>query len=164
MQLYQNEFSVTKKGQPKLPFYVGKLLLDDFQDLHGASLDTDAAGNALGGRCFRLQDHDLHGAGFHALAAGNALLLVDHVDTGLGVLGDGLMLASLHALAALNADHGLGSIALCSDLNAGQIGIEFLIKCLRASLNALQASHALGIFLNSQLFHNGGFSFLYILQ
>ena len=35
--------------------------------------------------------HNLHGAGFHALAALDAQLLVDHVNAGLGVLGDGLV-------------------------------------------------------------------------
>jgi hypothetical protein len=191
LQLLQNKFSVTKepvdhlhrlmnrqkciphkqriglfkkKGQPKLPFYVKILLFDDLQDLHGASLDADAAGDALGGRILRLQHHDLHGAGLDALAAADALLLVDHVDAGLGILGNSLMLTGLHALAALDADHGIGSIALSGDLDAGQIGVELLVECLGASLNALQAGHTFGIFLNSQLFHNGGFSFLSILQ
>jgi hypothetical protein len=152
----------SKKRQPKLPFYVRNLLFDDLQNLHRASLDADAAGNTLGSRILRLQNHNLHGADFDTLAAADTLLLVDHVDAGLGVLGNGLVLTSLHALTTLDAGHGLGSVALCNDLDAGQIGIKFLVESLRASLNALQASHTLGIFLNSQLFHNGGFSFLSI--
>ena len=148
-----------KKGQPKLPFYVKILLFDDLQDLHGAGLDADTAGDALGSGILGLQNHDLHGANLNTLAAADALLLVDHVDAGLGILGNSLMLTGLHALAALNADHGLGSIALSGDLDAGQIGVKLLVKCLGASLNALQAGHTFRILFNSQLFHNGGFSF-----
>ena len=137
-----------------------QLLLHDLQDLHGASLDTDATGDALGSGSLGLLNHDLHGADLHALAAGNALLLIDHVDAGLGVLSNSLMLTDLHALTALNADIGLGSVALCHDLNAGQIGIKLLVESLGASLNALQASHAFGIFLNSELLHGKEFSFI----
>ena len=143
-----------------LQIYV-ELLLDDFQNLHGASLDTDAAGDALGGGIAFLQDHDLHGADFHALTAGNALLLVDHVDTGLGVLGNSLMLADLHALAALDADVGLGSIALGNDLDAAEIGIKFLIESFGAGLDALQASHTFGTLFNSELLHNRELSFIF---
>ena len=130
------------------------LLFDDLQDLHGASLDTDAAGDALGNRILILLDHDLEGAGFLALAAANAQLLVDHVHTGLGVLGDGTVLTGLHTLAALDADHGLGTGTLGNDLDAGQIGIEFLVECLGAGLDALQAGHTLSIFIDSQLLHS----------
>jgi hypothetical protein len=158
-----HNFDIGKRAA-EAALYVGKLLLHDLQNLHGACLDADTAGDALGSGILGLQDHDLHGAGLDTLAAADALLLVDHVDAGLGILGDGFMLTGLHALAALDAGHRLGSVALRNDLNAGQIGIEFLVECLGASLNALQASHALGVFLNSQLFHNGGFSFLNILQ
>jgi hypothetical protein len=149
----------TQKRQPKLPFYVGKLLLDDFQDLHRAGLDTNAAGDALGGGIFRLQDHDLHGAGLDTLAAGNTLLLVDHVNTGLGILGDSLMLTGLHALTALDANHGLGSSTLGNDLDAGQIGVKFLVERLRASLDTLQASHTFSILINSELLHIRELSF-----
>ena len=135
-----------------LQIYV-ELLLDDFQNLHGASLDTDAASNALGSGVAFLQNHDLGGANFHTLATGNTLLLVDHVNTGLGILGNGLVFADLHALAALDADVGLCCIALCDDADAGQILVKLLIECLGASLNALQASHALLALLDSQLFH-----------
>ena len=140
------------------------LLFDDLQDFHGAGLDADAAGDALGSGALFGQDHDLHGAGFDTLAAADTLLLVDHVNAGLGILGDSLMLTGLHALAALDADHGLGSVALSGDLDAGQIGVKLLVECLGASLNTLQAGHTFGILLNSQLFHNGGFSFFSILQ
>jgi hypothetical protein len=74
------------------------------------------------------------------------------------------MLTGLHALATLDADHRLGSITLSGDLDAGQIGVKLLVECLGASLNTLQAGHTFGILLNSQLFHNGGFSFFSILQ
>ena len=130
------------------------LVFDDLQDLHGASLGTDAAGDALGSRAAFLQNHDLHGASFHALTTGNTQLLVDHVDAGLGILGDSTSLTSLHALAALDADHGLGIAGLVgADLNAAEGDIKFLIECFRASLYTLQTSHALLIFLNGKLFH-----------
>ena len=129
------------------------LLFHDLQDLHGACLDADAAGDALGSRIFGLHDHDLHGAGLNTLAATDALLLVDHVHTGLGVLGNGLMLTGTHALAALDANVGLGSVALGDDADAGQIFIKFLVERFGASLNALQTCHTLGIFLYSKLFH-----------
>ena len=130
-----------------------QLLFDDLQDLHGAGLDADTAGDALGCRALGLQDHDLHGAGLDALAAANTGLLVDHVHAGLGVLGDGAVLTGLHALAALDADHGLCVVALGSDLDAAQIGIKLLVESGGASLNTLQASHALFALLNSQLLH-----------
>ena len=130
------------------------LVFDDLQNLHGASLGTDAAGDALRSRAAFLQNHDLHGASFHALTTGNTQLLVDHVDAGLGILGDSTSLTSLHALAALDADHGLGIAGLVgADLNAAEGDIKFLIECFRASLYTLQTSHALLIFLNGKLFH-----------
>ena len=48
---------------------MNKLLLNDLQDLHGASLDTDTAGDALGSRILRLENHNLHGANLDTLAA-----------------------------------------------------------------------------------------------
>ena len=99
-------------------------------------------------------NHNLHGADFHALAAADALLLVDHVNAGLGVLGDSTGLANLLALAALDADHGLGAGALCDNAQAGQILVKFLIECLGASTDALQTGHALKILLYSKLLHN----------
>jgi hypothetical protein len=101
----------------------------------------------------------MHGACFHALTAGNTLLFVDHVNTGLGVLGNGLMLTAAHALAALNADVGFCSIALGNDADAGQILIELLIECLGAGADTSQACHAFGILLNNELLHNKEFSF-----
>ena len=131
-----------------------ELLFDDLQDLHGTGLDTDAAGDALGSGTLGLHDHNLHRAGLDTLAAADALLLVDHVNTGLGVLGDGFVLAGTHALTALDADIGLGSASLLNDLDAAQGDVIFLIECFGASLCTLQASHALGILLNGELFHN----------
>jgi len=141
-----------------------ELLLHDLQDFHGAGLDTNAAGDALGNGVTFFMDHDLHGADLNALAAANAQLLIDHVHAGLGILGDGTVLTSLHALAALDADIGLGTAILAgNDLNAGIVRMELLIKGFGASLNALQAGHALYIFLNSELLHNREFSFMYCL-
>ena len=147
-----NQVNGTKKRQPTTASLQNmKLLFHDLQNFHGASLDTDAAGNALGSNV--LHDHDLHGADFDTLAAADTLLLIDHVHAGLGVLSDSLMLTDLHALAALNADVGLGTGALGHDLNAAQGNIIFLIESLGTGLDALQASHALGALLNSELLH-----------
>ena len=131
-----------------------KLLFDDLQDLHGASLCADAAGNALGSRTLALHDHDLHGACLDALAAADTQLLVDHVDAGLGVLGDGTMLTGSHALAALDAGIGLRTSTLCNDLDAGQIGIKFLVESGGASLNTLQASHTFSGLIDNELLHS----------
>jgi len=95
----------------------------------------------------------VHGAGFDTLAAADALLLVDHVNAGLGVLGNGLVLAGTHALAALDANIGLGSAGLVHDLDAAQGDIIYLIKSLRTGLDALQAGHALLALFNSELLH-----------
>ena len=130
-----------------------QLLLDDLQDLHGAGLDADAAGDALGSGAVLGHDHDLHGADLDALAAGNALLLVDHVNAGLGVLGDGLVFTDLHALAALDADIGLSGTVLLNDVDAAQSHIIHLIESLGTGLDALQASHAFCALLNSELLH-----------
>ena len=139
-----------------------RLLFHDLQHFHGAGLDADAAGDALGRRIFGLQDHDLHGANCHTGTTADTLLLVDHVNAGLGILGDGLVLTGLHALAALDAGHRLGTGALGDNLDTGQILIKFLIKCFGASLNALQAGHTLHVFLNSELLHGKELSFSFI--
>jgi hypothetical protein len=139
------------KGHPALK---AKLLLDNFQNFHGASLGADAAGDALGNGIAFLMYHDLHGADLNTLAALHAQLLVDHVDTSLLVLGDCTVLTGLHALAALNADGGLGITVLGNtDLNGAEGHVKFLVECFGTSLNALQASHALSVFLNSELLH-----------
>ena len=130
-----------------------QLLFDDLQDFHGAGLDTDAAGDALGSRAALGHNHDLHGANFHTLAAGDALLLVDHVNAGLGVLGDGLVFTDLHALAALDADIGLSGTVLLNDVDAAQSHIVNLIESLGTGLDTLQASHAFCAFYNSELLH-----------
>ena len=139
------------------------LVFDDFQHFHGAGLGADATGDALGGGTAFLQDHNLHGAGFHALAAGDAELLVDHVDTGLGILSDGTGLADLHALTALDAGHGLGLACLVgADLNSAESDIKFLVESFSASLNTLQTGHALFIFLNGQFLHKNIYPFLFL--
>ena len=131
-----------------------KLLFDDLQDLHGACLCADTAGNALGCRTLSLHDHNLHGAGLDTLAAADTQLLVDHVNAGLGVLSDGAMLTGSHALATLNAGVGLCAGTLCNDLNAGQIGVEFLVESGGASLNTLQASHTFSVLIDNELLHS----------
>ena len=131
-----------------------KLLLNDLKNFHGASLDTDATGDALGGSALFSHNHDLHGAGLDALAALHAQLLIDHVNAGLGVLGDSTSLTDLSTLAALNADIGLSLTILASnDLDAAQIRMELLVECIGASTDALQASHALYAFLNGKSLH-----------
>ena len=65
-----------------------QLLFHDLQDFHGASLDTDATSNALGGSALLCHNHNLHGADLNALTALNTQLLVDHVHASLGILGN----------------------------------------------------------------------------
>jgi hypothetical protein len=72
------------------------------------------------------------------------------------------MLTSLHTLAALDANHRLCAGALGNDLQSAQVRMKFLVKCFGAGTDTFQTCHAFYIFLNSQLFHNGGFSFLII--
>ena len=135
-----------KKTAKRLSFLCNILFFHDLQQIHGANLDADAAGNALRSRAFRLHDHDLHGAGFHALAAADTELLVDHVHAGLGILGNGAVFTGLHALAALNAGHRLDTGALCNNLDAAQIRMKFLVKRSGAGTHALQTGHALNAF------------------
>ena len=130
------------------------LLFHDLQDLHGACLDADAAGDALGGDAALGSDHDLHGADFCALTTGSAELLVDHINTGLGILGDCTSLTDLSALTTLDAGHGLGAATLSNDADAGQIFIKGLVESIGAGANALQTCHALSTLLNHQLLHN----------
>ena len=139
------------------------LFFDDLQQFHGANLNTDTAGDALGNGIAFLMNHDLHGAHFNTLAAANALLLVDHVHTGLGILGNCLMLTGLHALATLDANIGLGAVTLGNDLDAGIVLMKFLVEGLGTSTDALQASHTGNVFLNREFLHSRGFSFMYIL-
>ena len=94
------------------------LLFNDLQDLHGAGLDADATGDTLGSGALRLQDHNVHGTSLNTGAAADTQLLVDHVHTGLGVLGNGTMLAGAHALTTLNTHIGLGGIALSNNADA----------------------------------------------
>jgi hypothetical protein len=69
------------------------------------------------------------------------------------------VLTDLHALAAGDAGHRLCAGALGNDLDAAQVGMEFLVKSGRASADTLQASHTLYILLNSKLLHSKGFPF-----
>lgn len=137
------------------------LLLDNLQHFHGAGLGADAAGDALGGGALGLQNHDLHGAGFHALAAADTVLLVNHINAGLGVLGNGLMFAGFHALAALNAHIGLGAGALGNNSDAAQILMKFLIKRFGTCADTFQTGHALRVFFNREFFHDKTNSFMY---
>ena len=157
MQLLRNEIFIQRKSSRISGCYIlCSLLLYDLQNFHGASFDADATGNALGCGILGLEDHDLHGAGLNALATRDTILLIDHVHTGLGILGDSVMLTSLHALATLDAGHGLSAAVLAgNDLDAGIIRMELLVKCLGAGIDAGQASHAFYIFLNSELLHIG---------
>ena len=137
-----------------------KLLFNDFQDFHGASLYADAASNALGSGILGLQDHDLQGADLDALAAGYALLLVDHVHTSLGILSNSLMLTNLGALATLDADHRLCTGTLGNDLDAGQIRVELFIESIGAGTDALQTGHAVYALFNCEFLHNRKFPFI----
>ena len=129
------------------------LLLHDLQDLHGTGLHANAASDALGSGTFGGHDHDLHGADLHAFAAGGAQLLVDHVHTCLGILGNGTGFTSLHALTTLDAGHGLCTGILSNDLNAGQIFIKLFKEGCRASTDTLQTSHTFHILFDRKLFH-----------
>ena len=70
------------------------------------------------------------------------------------------MLTDLSALATLDANHGLCAGALCNDLDAGQIRVEFFIERSGASLNTLQASHTLCTFFNNKLLHMNEIPFI----
>ena len=140
-----------------------ELLFHDLQDLHGAGLDTNAAGNALGSGILGLHDHNMHGAGLDTLTAAHALLLIDHVHTGLRILGDGLMLTGAHALAALDAHIRLRGIALGNDADAAEVLIKFFVEGFGAGLHALQTSHTLSALFNSEFLHGGKLSFIFFV-
>ena len=139
------------------------LLFDNLKNIHGAGLGADTAGNALGSGILGLQDHDLHGADFDTLAAADTLLLVDHENAGLGVLGNGLVFTGLRTLATLNADIGLGTGTLCNNPNATQVRIELLVKSGGASTNTFQTSHALNVFFYCKFLHSREYSFFYVI-
>ena len=109
-------------------------------------------------------NHDLHGADLDTLAALHTLLLIDHVNTGLGILSDGTMLTGTHALATLDAGHRLGAGTLGNHLDAGQILMEFLIESSGTGTDTFQTCHALNIFLNSQLLHSKSYPFSLIFH
>ena len=140
-------------GSRSCPF-LAILFLNDFQNVHGASLNADAAGDTLAGGAAFFHDHDLHGTCFYALAAGNAELLIDHVNAGLGILSDGALFADLLALTALDAGHRFCASSLGHDLNAGIIRMEFLVKSIGASLDAFQTSHTFCTLFNHEFLHN----------
>ena len=132
---------------------VKKLFLHNLQDFHGAGLHANAAGDALGGGALLGGYHNLHGTYLYALTAGGTQLLVDHVNAGLGILGDGTGLANLGTFATLDAGHGLDRIALLHNLDAGKVLVEFLVESVGAGTDALQASHALGTLFDGKFLH-----------
>jgi len=97
--------------------------------------------------------HNMHGASLNTLTAADTVFLVDHVNAGLGILSNGIVLAGFHALTALNTYIGLCAGTLGNDLNSRVIGMKFLIESLRAGTNTFQACHTFYIFLNSELLH-----------
>ena len=99
-------------------------------------------------------NHYLGGANLHAFAAADTIFLVNHVNTGFGILGDGPVLTGLHALAALDAHVGLRTGALRYNLNATVSLVKFLLKGLGACPDAFQARHALGILFHRELLHS----------
>ena len=135
------------------------LLFYDLQNFHRADLRANTAGDTLRGGAAFLLHHNLHGTDLDALTAGGTQLLVDHINAGLGILGDCASLTDLSALAALDAGHGLCSAILINNADAAQILMEFLIKGFGASANALQASHTFRTLFNHKLLHNREFSF-----
>lgn len=113
------------------------------QDIHGAGLGAEAAGDTFAG-CGGSggHDHDVHGTGLHAFAAAHALLLVDHVHA-LGILADGALRAGARALAAHDAAHDLWlPIRLGGDADAAQIGIKGLVEGLGAGADTAQTGLA----------------------
>lgn len=129
-------------------------VLDQLKNFHGALANALAAGNALGDLVADL-NHDLEGTCSHALAAADAKLLIDHVNA-LGILGDGILLAGLSALAALRAglDHD-AAILLISDTDAGLILVELLIEHGGAGDHTLETCIALGMISYLNLLHYG---------
>ena len=107
-------------------------------------------------------NHDLGGANFHALATANTLLLVDHVDAGLGILGNCLMLTSLHALAALDTDAGLSAGTLRQNADTGQFLVKILVEGDGTGTDTFQTCHTFRIFLNSELLHKNSPLIFYI--
>ena len=145
-------------------FYVSILFFHDFQNFHGASLYADTAGNALRRRTLSRGNHDLHGAGFHTLTAGGAKLLIDHVHTGLGILGDSASLTDLHALTTLDAGHRLCTGTLGNYLNAAKVLIKLLKKCIGASADTFQAGHTFNVLFHRKLLHKKGNPLFYFIS
>ena len=108
------------------------LFFHNLQDLHGAALDTNATGNALAccGAGNSGGNHNVEGADFCALPAAGAELLVDHVHSRLGILGNGAELTCLGALATLDTGQRLRGSVLLHNLDTGLILMEFLVEGL----------------------------------
>ena len=98
--------------------------------------------------------HDLHGTSLYTLTAGGAELFVNHVNTGLGVLGDGTELTGSGTLATLEAGHGFRLTIFIYDSDTGQVLMKLLIESGGASVHARQTSHTLATFFYSKLLHN----------
>ena len=133
-----------RKTKKELPFKAVLLIcvnlaFDDFENIHGASLYAEAAGDALSSGVF--VNNDLEGADFSTLAAANAELLINNVNA-LSVLLDRACFTNLSALTALDADHGLGFAVLFDNLDSGLIGIKYLIVSFGTCTDASEASHA----------------------
>lgn len=76
---------------------------------------------------------------FFTLSAANTQLFIHHVDAGLGILSDSTFRTCLSALTALDTDHGFGRAFPVDNLDAGLVRMKFLVKCLGAGGDALQA-------------------------
>ena len=141
------QYKNTKKQSASPTVFLCKsLLFHDLKHIHRTDLDTDAASDALTCRAVGLHNHNLHGTDLDTLAAADTELFIDHVNTGLGILRNSAVLASLHAFAALDASHRLGTGTLGNDLNTAQIRMKLFVECIGAGSDALQASHTLCTF------------------
>ena len=124
------------------PVNMDILALGNLKHVHGTSLDADAAGNALGGgRHLRLINQNAERTCSLTLATAHTELLIDHVHTGLGILRDSTLFAGSGAFTALHTGHGANFSGALNNLNAGLIRMELLMKCHRASADALQTGH-----------------------
>jgi hypothetical protein len=97
----------------------------------------------------------MEGTSLCALTAGGAQLLINHINTGLGILSDRTVLTSLHAFATLDTCHRLCAALPLNYANTRQIGIKGLMESIGTCANALKARHTLNILFNSKFFHLG---------
>lgn len=128
------------------------------QAVHRAGLRTLAAGNAF--ECLfgcGILSHHMHRADLNAGSAACAEFLVHHVNTEF-VLCDSVLRAVPGTLAALNTGYRFGLegeyFVYRLDPQSGKIQIVALEIGIRTYLNAGEAVHALGFFVNLQTFHN----------